>query len=167
MSEKHIVVQGAICKCQFGNAPDKLKVLSHQKEYANDKSASKKRIATTKETGAATFENNSFGSCTKMGSPPPPCKPVITEWNGFYEDVVLSNGGKILLEDSKAVCAVAGTACIQIVNHGQITEPSSQNFQNADKDVQAQLNPLIDTTIIIEEQPAHIGGKDAVKKQLL
>ena len=37
MAEKHIVVQGAMCKCQFGQAPDKIKVLSHKKEYANDK----------------------------------------------------------------------------------------------------------------------------------
>ncbi len=41
MAEKHIVVQGATCKCQFGQAPDKLKVFTHQKEYANDKDASK------------------------------------------------------------------------------------------------------------------------------
>jgi len=48
MAEKHIVVQGAICKYQYGQAPDTLKVLSHDKEYANDKDASKKRIATLK-----------------------------------------------------------------------------------------------------------------------
>ena len=51
MAEKHIVVQGAMCKCQFGQAPDKIKVLSHKKEYANDKDASKKLIVTTKEIG--------------------------------------------------------------------------------------------------------------------
>ena len=55
MAEKHIVVQGAICKCQYGQAPDTLKVLSHDKEYANDKDASKKRIATTKEIGEKHF----------------------------------------------------------------------------------------------------------------
>lgn len=41
MAEKHIVVQGAQCKCDFGQTPDKIKVLSHKKEYANDKNASK------------------------------------------------------------------------------------------------------------------------------
>jgi hypothetical protein len=44
MAEKHIVVQGAVCKCQFGQVPDTIKVLSHRKEYANDKDASKKLI---------------------------------------------------------------------------------------------------------------------------
>lgn len=143
MSEKIIVVQDAICKCQFGNMPDKIKVLSHSKEYANDSTGSKKMIVTTKEIGGATLEKNCFGTCPKLGSPPPPCKPVITEWKDYYEEIVLSNGGYIILENSKAVCAIAGSPCIEIVHHGQIAEPCQQNFDNADKDVQGQLNPMI------------------------
>ena len=144
MAEKHIVVQGAICKCQYGQAPDTLKVLSHDKEYANDKDASKKRIATTKEIGGATLEKNTFGNCMKIGgNPPPPCKPVITEWKDFYNKVTLSNGGNILLEDSKAVCAIAGTPCIEIIDHGQRTEASAQNFKNTNKEIQRQINPLV------------------------
>jgi len=157
MSEKHIVVQDAVCKCQFGNAPDKLKVLSHNKEFANDKNAKKKLVATTKEIGATTFEKNTFGSCTKMGSPPPPCKPNITEWKGFYEPVILSNGGKIILEDSKAVCAIAGTPCIEIVSHGQKSEASQQNFKNTDETVQQQMNPLADNRIMTTKKPTHEG----------
>ena len=144
MAEKHIVVQGAICKCQYGQAPDTLKVLSHDKEYANDKDASKKRIATTKEIGGATLEKNTFGNCMKIGgNPPPPCKPVITEWKDFYNKVTFSNGGNILLEDSKAVCAIAGTPCIEIIDHGQRTEASAQNFKNTNKEIQRQINPLV------------------------
>jgi hypothetical protein len=55
MAEKHIVVQGAQCMCNFGTAPDKLKVLTNQKEYANDKEGSQKPIATTMDIGT-TFE---------------------------------------------------------------------------------------------------------------
>ena len=158
MAEKHIVVQGALCKCQFGQVPDKLKVLSHKKEYANDKDASKKLIATTMEIGATTLEKNTFGNCTKLpGSPPPPCKPVITEWKDFYKEVTLSNGGNILVEDSKAVCAIAGTPCIEILDHGQRTEASSQNFKNADKDVQQQINSLVDSEKIYNVQAPHEG----------
>ncbi|WP_312079341.1 DUF4280 domain-containing protein [Chryseobacterium sp.] len=157
MAEKHIVVQGALCKCQFGQAPDKLKVLSHQKEYANDKAASKKLIVTTKEVGAATFEKNTFGSCTKMGSPPPPCKVMVTEWQNFYDKVQLSNGGYIILEDSKAVCAIAGTPCIEIIDHGQRAEASKQNFKNADQDIQQQINPLVDSEEMFKEEPTHEG----------
>ncbi len=144
MAEKHIVVQGATCKCQFGQAPDKLKVLTHQKEYANDKDASKKLIVTTKEIGGATFEKNTFGNCTKHGGPPPPCKIMVTEWQNFYDKVQLSNGGFIIVEDSKAVCAVAGSPCIEIIDHGQRAEASQQNFKNADPEVQQQINPLVD-----------------------
>lgn len=161
MAEKHIVVQGAMCKCQFGQIPDNIKVLSHKKEYANDKNASKKLIVTTKEIGGMTLEKNTFGNCTKMGSPPPPCKPMITEWKGFYKDVVLSNGGNIIVEDSKAVCAIAGTPCIEILDHGQKTEASKQNFKNADKDVQQQINPLVNSDEMSSDQNAFKGGEDS------
>ncbi len=162
MSEKHIVVQGALCKCQFGQAPDKLKVLSHQKEYANDKSAAKKLIVTTKEIGATTFEKNTFGNCTKMGSPPPPCKVMVTEWQNFYDKVQLSNGGYIILEDSKAVCAIAGTPCIEIIDHGQRAEASQQNFKNANQDVQQQINPLIDSESMYKEQASANGVQEGI-----
>ena len=162
MSEKHIVVQGALCKCQFGQAPDKLKVLSHQKEYANDKSAAKKLIVTTKEIGATTFEKNTFGNCTKMGSPPPPCKVMVTEWQNFYDKVQLSNGGYIILEDSKAVCAIAGTPCIEIIDHGQRAEASQQNFKNANQDVQQQINPLIDSESMSKEQASANGVQEGI-----
>ncbi|PWN70525.1 DUF4280 domain-containing protein [Chryseobacterium phosphatilyticum] len=152
MAEKHIVVQGAICKCQFGQAPDKLKVLTHQKEYANDKDASKKLIVTTKEIGGATFEKNTFGNCTKNGGPPPPCKIMVTEWQNFYDKVQLSNGGFIIVEDSKAICAVAGSPCIEIIDHGQRTEASQQNFKNANPEVQQQINPLVDAEEMRKEE---------------
>ncbi|ASE62316.1 DUF4280 domain-containing protein [Chryseobacterium indologenes] len=160
MAEKHIVVQGATCKCQFGQAPDKLKVLTHQKEYANDKDASKKLIVTTKEIGGATFEKNTFGNCTKHGGPPPPCKIMVTEWQNFYDKVQLSNGGFIIVEDSKAVCAVAGSPCIEIIDHGQRAEASQQNFKNADPEVQQQINPLVDAEEMRkdeknDEDPSH------------
>ncbi|MGL6128743.1 hypothetical protein BBI01_00145 [Chryseobacterium artocarpi] len=157
MAEKHIVVQGALCKCQFGQAPDKLKVLTHQKEYANDKNASKKLIVTTKEIGGATFEKNTFGNCTKMGSPPPPCKIMVTEWQNFYDKVQLSNGGFIILENSKAVCAIAGTPCIEIIDHGQRAEASQQSFKNSDKDVQKQINPLVSPEEMYKKQPENNG----------
>lgn len=162
MAEKHIVVQGAMCKCQFGQAPDMLKVLSHQKEYANDKNASKKLIVTTKEIGGATFEKNTFGNCTKNGGPPPPCKIMITEWQNFYDKVQLSNGGYMILEDSKAICAVAGTPCIEITDHGQRTEASKQNFKNSDKDVQQQINPLVNAESMYKDEPTHQGEDNVI-----
>lgn len=144
MSEKHVVVQGAICECQFGFVPDTLKVISHQYEYANDKDGSQKLIATTLEVGQP-FQAKTFGQCKLQptGSSYKPCQPAITEWTGFYENVTLKNGGKIITEDSKATCAIAGSPCVKISNHGQIAEASQQNMDNADEDTQAQLNPMV------------------------
>jgi hypothetical protein len=157
MKGKAIVVQGAVCMCKFGSIPDRLKVLSHQKEYANDKAATRKLIVTTKELGA-TFEMNSFGVCTKQGYPPPPCKVMVTEWKNFYREVELSNGGNIILETSEAVCALSGgIPCIKIIHHGQITEPGLINFQHVNPEVQGQLNPLVNVNEMLYPERKHEG----------
>ena len=142
MSEKHLVCQGATCKCNFGTTPDKLKVLTQSKRYINDKDGSKKLTATHKDIGK-TFEKNTFGSCAKMNNNP--CQAVVTEWSGYYEKITIEdNGGKALLEDSKATCPVGGKDCITIIDHGQICEVSKQNLQNARPEVLAELCPFVD-----------------------
>ncbi|MDR6733551.1 MULTISPECIES: DUF4280 domain-containing protein [unclassified Sphingobacterium] len=139
MAEKHVVVQGAECMCKFGTSPDKLKVLKNSKEFVNDKNATKKSIASTVDLGA-TFEKNMFGSCSKLNNKP--CNAVVSEWSNYYQDIILKNGGKILLEDSKGTCPIGGKDCISIVQHGQKAEPSDENKKNADENVQSQLNPM-------------------------
>ena len=146
MSEKHIVVQGATLKCKFSVEPktDKLKVLSHKKEYANDKDGSEKLIATDKEIGQ-TLEKNTFGKCKMQPNGSGdflPCMAVITKWSNVYEKVTLQNKGKILLENSKATCPIGGPDCISVDKHGQKTQGSSQNTKNANATVHKQINPL-------------------------
>lgn len=141
MSEVHLVCQGAICKCQFGSAPDTLKVKTQKKRFINDHKGQSKLIATHKDIGQ-TFEKNTFGSCTKMNNNP--CKPAITKWDNFHDKVTLKdNNGKPLLENSKATCSVAGSACIEIMNHGQICEITKQNIKNANPEVIKVINPAI------------------------
>lgn len=165
MSEISIVVQGAKLKCKFSEDPSKtdvLKVKTHSKHYANDKEGSEKLIATTKDIGQ-TMEANTFGKCKKQPLPfgqYKPCQAVITEWKDFYEKVTLSNQGKILLEDSKATCPIGGPDCIEVDFHGQKTEASSQNAKNANPQVQAQLNPMVNLKDM-EEQPKHEGIEDS------
>ncbi|MBO9621032.1 MAG: DUF4280 domain-containing protein [Niabella sp.] len=144
MNEKHVLVQGAVCKCRYGTVPDALSVKSHQKEIANDGGA-KKLIATTKDTGA-TFKNNSFGACAKMNNRP--CKPVVQQWINFYERVTLSHGGKVLLEDSKAVCPVSGDACISVIWHGQAGAPAVGQMGQLDGRIIKEWNPAIDNEAI-------------------
>jgi Domain of unknown function (DUF4280) len=156
MSEIHVVVQGATCKCKFSVAPqtDKLKVLTQKKDYANDKDGSKKLIATDKEIGQ-TLEKNTFGNCKMQPTSGGylPCQAVITKWSNFYEKVTMSNEGKMLTEKSKATCPIGGPDCISIDNHGQKTEGSAKNSENANKEVNAQLNPMADVKKMEKKEP--------------
>jgi len=136
MAEKHLVCDGAMCKCTYGTTPDKLKVLTHTKEYINDPKGSKKLTASTKDINA-TFEKNTFGSCAKQNNKP--CQAVVTEWKGFYDKITLTHGGKVLLEDSKATCPVGGAGCITIIFHGQKAAVTQHNKEKADDDVLAHL----------------------------
>lgn len=139
MSQKHVVCNGAVCQCQFGTTPDKLKV-KQTDYYINEQDPSKKAIANTLDVGQP-FEANTFGSCKKMNNNP--CKPAITQWQDFYDKVTLQNGGKILLENSKATCAIGGGPCVEIKFHGQVAEVAKNNVEKAEEEVQATLNPLV------------------------
>lgn len=142
MTEKHLVCHGAICKCQFGTTPDKLVVKTQSKRYINDKDGATKLMATSADIGK-TFEKNLFGSCSKMNNNP--CQATVTKWSGFYEKITLEdNGGKALLEDSKATCPIGAPDCISIVFHGQTAEPSQHNVDNARPQVLAEVFPIID-----------------------
>lgn len=141
MALKEKVVQGAICKCKFGTSPDKLVVLSHQKWYANDSEGKEKLIATNKDIGVP-FQNKTFGTCAKMNNNP--CVPNITKWDGCYEKEKYDPpGGYIVLEDSKATCAIAGSPCVEIVKSGQVGQPGQKNLKNADDELQSHVNPLV------------------------
>ncbi|UZT96410.1 DUF4280 domain-containing protein [Chryseobacterium fluminis] len=141
MSLKQKVVQGALCQCQFGTTPDKLKVLTQQKYFINDFNGSSKLAATHKDIGL-TFEKNTFGSCKKMNNSP--CTASVTEWSGYYEKEKYSPpDGFILLEDSKATCPIGGKDCISILKTGQIGEPSESSIQNGDEELQSHINPVL------------------------
>lgn len=149
MSQKHLVCQGALCKCNFGTTPDKLKVKTQTKRYINDKEGSTKLMATHKDIGK-TFEKNTFGSCSKLNNNP--CQVVVTEWSGYYKKITLEdNKGHALLEDSKATCPIGSKDCITIIKHGQIAEPSQQNIKNANKDAVAELCPMMDISKYIRK----------------
>lgn len=138
MAEKHFVVQGAACKCNFGGAPDKLKISANDRDFINDGDGSAKPIASSKDIGQP-LEAKTFGNCSiTRGS----CSPAITQWQGFYEKVTLTNGGKILTEDSKAICSVSGSPCISITFHGQSAAVNSAHFDNVEVETMAALNPM-------------------------
>jgi Domain of unknown function (DUF4280) len=145
MAEKHLVCDGATCMCKFGSTPDKLKVLTHTKEYINDTNGEKKLMASTKDI-AATFEKNTFGPCKKQPIPGgfKPCQALVTEWKDFYDKITLTHSGKALTESSKATCPIGGPNCITITLHGQTAEISKQSTAKAKPEVQRILNPAVD-----------------------
>lgn len=161
MSQKEIVVQGATCQCQFGFQTDKLKVLTQKKHYVNDKDGNEKLIASHMDIGM-TFEKNTFGQCKLQPSNSGylPCIPALTQWQGQYKDMVLINKGEILLEDSKGTCSISGSPCISFVKTGQQANPSKQNMENADEEVQSQINPLVNFKELEVTSPyAHLNAK--------
>ena len=147
MSQKHLVCQGATCQCQFGNAPDKLKVLTQTKAFINEEEPQEKLVATTADVGA-TFEKNTFGLCQMQPLPGggyKPCQAMVTQWSGAYENVTYEeNNGHPLLEDSKATCPIGGKDCISIINHGQVAEITTRNLLNADPIKMDMINPFMD-----------------------
>lgn len=144
MAEKHFVVQGAVCQCQFSETPqtDELVVKTHSKHYANDAEGKEKLIATNKEIGQ-TMKKNTFGNCKKQpsGSSFLPCQTNITEWSNSYEKVTFTNKGNPLLEDSKATCPMGSKDCITIKDHGQTAEVTQKNTENSSPEVLAELLP--------------------------
>ena len=137
MSEKHLVCNGAICQCKFGTTPDKLKV-KQTDYYINENEPSQKAIANTMDIGQP-FVANTFGACKITKSA---CKPAITQWQNYHDRITLQNGGSPLLEDSKAICAIGGSPCVEITFHGQTASVTQSNLQKAREEVQAMLNPV-------------------------
>lgn len=138
MADKHFVVQGATCQCNFGGSPDKLKISANDRDYINDGDGSAKPIASNKDIGQP-LEAKTFGTCSITRSS---CSPAITQWQGFYEKVTLTNGGKILTESSKAICSVSGSPCISITFHGQSAAVNSTHFDNVEVETLTALNPM-------------------------
>ena len=135
-----LVCQGALCTCTMaGGATAKLKVITQQKYYINDDQGSQKLVATDMEKTVASLN---FKTC-KPGTPGSmPCAANVT-WNNFYEGVELANGGKPLLDMSKATCSTGG-GMISILQHGQTASVSQGSFEEADGNAHNQLNPMVD-----------------------
>jgi len=75
---------------------------------------------------------------------------AIAKWNDFYKNITLSNGGKILLEDSKATCPIGGPDCITVKHCGQKQEMAKMHIMNAPETVSI-INPLANMTELKNE----------------
>ena len=141
---KAIVCQKAECECQFGTMPDKIISVSQHRQFVNDPDGSKKMIVSTMDKGQP-FEKKTFGNCKLQPIPGgyKPCQSQVVEWVDFYDKVTLDNGGNPILENSKAMCPIAGAPCISITFHGQTAKTTKEQEEEADDEVLDQINPLI------------------------
>ena len=165
MSTGHVVVDGAMCKCKFGFTPDVLVVQSQTKAYINDSAASKKLIANTMDLGMP-FQAKTFGQCKLQptSSGYLPCVPAITQWQDPYDKVVLSNQGQILTEKSKAMCAIAGSPCVEFTFHGQIATGAPSTPSAEEQEALSHLDPMASEIVFEESDGAlpikHIEGDE-------
>ncbi|HEX8576623.1 MAG TPA: DUF4280 domain-containing protein [Flavobacterium sp.] len=148
MAQKHFVVQGATCQCKFSVEPktDTVKVKSQSRHYANDKDGKEKLIATDKDIGQ-TLEKNTFGKCKMQPNGSGdflPCQAVIAKWGSLYEEITLSNQGKIVLEDSKGTCPIGGPDCITIKDHGQTSEVTKKYVAISKPEVLNEILTVMD-----------------------
>ncbi|WP_282133530.1 DUF4280 domain-containing protein [Cellulophaga baltica] len=150
-SEKFLVCTGAMCQCKQGFTPDSLNVLSQNKYYINDQGGSTKLIGNTMDLGLP-FKAGTFGMCKLQpnGSSYNPCIPSITGWDGAYEKAVLGNGGQILTEESKGICAIAGSPVIEFITNGQMGAPQASNFEDTSDEIHQQLNPMVQMEEILK-----------------
>ncbi|QXP52958.1 DUF4280 domain-containing protein [Cellulophaga sp. HaHa_2_1] len=153
-SEKFLVCTGAMCQCKQGFAPDSLNVLSQSKYYINDQGGSTKLIGNTMDLGLP-FKAGTFGMCKLQpnGSSYNPCVPSIIGWDGAYEKAVLGNGGQILTEESKGICAIAGSPVIEFITNGQMGAPQASNFTDISDEIHQQLNPMVEMEKILGNNP--------------
>lgn len=140
MADQHFVVQGALCKCSFGSTPAKIQVPTGA-EYMNDASGNSKPVAGSNETGNP-FIPGTFGACALTRKP---CIPNITQWRNVLPGITLSNGGKILTENSTAVCAVSGSSSVCIIHHGQTAFVTHHSTSESQSNAIPALNPLAAT----------------------
>jgi hypothetical protein len=132
---KHYIVDGAKCTCKFGASPGMLKASSQKKVVIN----AGRRMATSKEL-QNTFYPPGFGQCN-FSWPPKPCAPMITQWLNVFRFMRLPGGAFPLMPDSKGICAVSGTPCVEITDHGQIEIPGAAHAKNATAEHQSDLDP--------------------------
>lgn len=148
MADKHFVVHGALCKCNFGSTPGRMLVAA-QGEYMNDGSGSLKPVASSAETGNP-FTPGAFGACALTQSA---CVPNILQWKNALPGITLSNGGKILTEQSTALCAVSGSTCISILQHGQTALVTNRHVYGSTAAFTSALNPLVNQQQLQQENP--------------
>jgi GH24 family phage-related lysozyme (muramidase)/plastocyanin len=140
----YLVCDGALCQCDAGAAPVKLKVDSHKKAYINDN----KLLATVKDIK---FELTTapFATCKNIPSQNKTCQPKFEKWTKPYKDIEVE-GNQVITDKSELMCMAYGGK-VTITMHGQKQTVNAGQADNMDRAIAAQVNSLADLAPIAEE----------------
>lgn len=149
---KLFIADQALCMCKFGTAPGKLKVSSQKRMFIN----ANKKIATSMELNNC-FYPPGFLMCN-FSYPPQPCKVMVIRWSNLFTKMRVNGNAYPLMPDSKAVCALCGMECIEIVNEGQIEILGPSHTKNATAEHQADLDPVGEPMALGEQEKINATG---------
>ncbi|SEA41150.1 DUF4280 domain-containing protein [Bizionia paragorgiae] len=144
---KHFVIQKGKAMCNQGTSFPSFKVASHTKHYWNDSGNSADFLAVTEDDTQFTPSSNPFGACSLNRKNPCAYAPA-GKWTKTYDKVKVL-GKKCVVEDSELMCSVGGK--ITVLQHGQSASISKSNVDNADQDIQEELDPLIQREDILDK----------------
>lgn len=141
---KYFIVQKGTVQCNQGFTFPKFKVSSHQKHYWNDADGNADYLAVTEDDVQLDPTAQPFGQCklrpTSGGYLPCVYAPA-GKWQKTYEKVKVMDKN-CLTEISELMCTTGGKITIQ--KHGQQSETSKSQVNNANTQEQQVYNPIVD-----------------------
>lgn len=141
---KYFIVQKGTVQCNQGFNFPKFKVTSHQKHYWNDADGNADYLAVTEDDLQLDPTAQPFGQCklrpTSYGYLPCIYAPT-GKWKKTYDKVKVMDK-KCLTEISELTCSTGGK--ITILKHGQQSETSKSQVNNANSQAQQVYNPIVD-----------------------
>jgi len=141
---KYFIVQKGTVQCNQGFTFPKFKVTSHQKHYWNDADGNADYLAVTEDDVQLDPTAQPFGQCklrpTSGGYLPCVYAPA-GKWQKTYEKVKVMDKN-CLTEISELMCSTGGK--ITILKHGQQSETSKSQVNNANTQEQQVYNPIVD-----------------------
>lgn len=135
MADKFIV-EGALCTCQFGTTPARIKVLNATKLKMNGG----KKVVDTMNLGPC-FDAPMFTMCNMVPNAPKPCAAAITQWSGGYTNMKINHIASPLLPNSKGTCALGVPQCISFTFEGQIGIPTMPQMKNSATEFMSDMDP--------------------------
>lgn len=141
---KLFVVQKGQAECNQGNMKPKFVVKSHNRLFLNKSQMTAESLIVLDADTTFMPPGPSFGQCklkpTSGGYLPCSCSPV-GKWQKVYDDTTV-DGHKAITEMSELMCAIGGK--ITVFKHGQVSEMSQQNVDNANPKAMNRYNPAVD-----------------------